>query len=169
MQAWDMSCFTPRDHFDPKTKQYNPRFPSFIQRVGRCDDDEVCVNGLGRGGGSRYGQHSVASCVKTQYFTRMVSNAGKSAGERHSIVDLEKKRVQMVVSKTDGSTPLEVDTFDVQALDAMGNTVQSKKCRDCKQLKSDPLEPQTDGLKVEATLLTTGAVAGILWLAILSG
>ena len=99
----------------------------------------------------------------------MISNAGKSAGERPPLLDLEGKRAQMVVSQVDGTTPLEVDTFDVETLNATGNAVQSKKCRDCLELKTDTFGPDIDGLKAEVTLLTTGAIAGILWLVVLSG
>ena len=164
-----MSCYLLRDYWDPTTGQYYPTFPALVRRSGHCDRDEICVDGLGRGGGSQYGQHSVATCVKTDYFTRMARNAGKPAEQRERLVDLGGTKARMVVSKADGSTPLEVDTFDVEAVDAMGNTVQSKKCRDCMELKTDTFGPTTDGLKAGVTLLTTGGMTGILWFAVLSG
>ena len=164
-----MSFYEFVSYIHPVTGQHYATFPVLKTRTGHCNNDEICVDGLGRGGGSRYGPHSVASCVSTQYFVRMIRNAGKPTGERQPLLDLGGKQARMVASKADGTTPLEVDTFGVVAVDAMGEAVQSNKCRDCMELKTDKFEPKTDGLKAQATLLTTGAVAGILWLAVLSG
>ena len=86
----------------------------------------------------------------------------------------------MVVSQPDGNTPLEVDKFTMQPLVAHDNTgtgdertavtpgVQSQ-CRDCMELETQQFVKGTERLKAQATLLTTGAAAGILWLALLSG
>ena len=78
-----------------------------------------------------------------------------------------------VVSQTDATTPIEVDTFNVDTwatgLVAATGGVHTKKCRECMNIKTDALEPKTDSLKVEATLLTAGGAAGILWLALMSG
>ena len=83
--------------------------------------------------------------------------------------------VSLVMSQIDGGTPIEVDTFEVGAwTDAdrqMGDkkAVQSKKCRDCLDLEIDKLAPDPEHLKLEATMLTAGAIAGILWVGIMSG
>ena len=161
--------FVPYPHPHPTPAQQFAAFPVLATRTGHCKDDEICVDGLGRGGGSRHGPHAVASCVSRQYFIRMIHNAGKPAGERESLTNLGGKQTRMMVSKADGNTPMEVDKFDVMAVDAVGEAVQSNQCRDCMELKSDTFEPSTKGLKAEATLLTAGAAAGILWLAVLSG
>ena len=165
MQDWEVSCYLIKAYYNHRNRKYFPTFPAPIRRSGRCNGDEICVNGLDR----QHGQRSPASCVRTDYFTRMISNSGKPAGERAPLSDLEGKRAQMVVSKLDGTTPLEVDRFDVKTFNATGNTVQTKECHDCLQLKTDTFGPDTNSLKAEATMLTTGAVAGILWLAVMSG
>lgn len=72
------------------------------------------------------------------------------------------------VSEEDQCTPLPLDKLNVAAL--AGNTnVQNKTCVDCVDMSTDRFGPKTDSLKVQATLLTTGAMAGILWLGFLSG
>ena len=86
----------------------------------------------------------------------------------------------MVVSQPDGSTPLEVDRFAVEPVIGTGQLgtngggtavvagVQSQ-CRDCMELETQQFVRGTEGLRAQATLLTTGAAAGILWLALVSG
>ena len=107
-------------------------------------------------------------CFKN-FFLRMINNSGKPADERDSLLDLGRKQVRMIASKEDGSTPQEVDMFSLVAMDSGGQAVQSNRCQDCLELKSDILTLKIDELKTETMLLTAGTVAGILWLAILSG
>ena len=164
-----MSFYQLVAYTNPRTGQHYNAFPVLQTRSGHCNDDEICVDGLGRGGGSRHGQHSVASCISKRYFVRMIGNAGKTAGERDSLSDLAGKQVRMMASKADGITPMEVDTFNFVAEDATGQVVQSNECQDCMELKTDTLGPKIDGLRMETRLLTAGTVAGVLWLAILSG
>ena len=79
------------------------------------------------------------------------------------------------ISETDGETPLAVDTLkfmswsgaDRQAGDA--DTVQHHQCRGCTDLEVAKVPPDTDGLELDATLLTAGGVAGIMWIALMSG
>ena len=86
----------------------------------------------------------------------------------------------MVVSQPDGNTPLEVDRFAVQPVvapdhlgtDGYGNAAISgvqSQCRDCMELETQQFVKGTEGLRAQARLLTTGAAAGILWLALASG
>ena len=166
MQAWELSCL---NFPDPYTGQWSQSYPLLTRRTGHCNEGEICVDGLGRGGWSRHGQHSVASCVSTQWFVRMIQNAGKPAGQRMPLVDLGGKQVRMMASRMDGVTPIEVDTFDITAVDGMGNLTQDEMCRDCTELKTRTLGPATDGLRAQVRLLSTGAFAGILWLAVMSG
>ena len=79
----------------------------------------------------------------------------------------------MVMSGVDGATPIEADTFDIMSwIDEVidpDKSMKENKCRDCMSLKADRLAADTKALKAEATLLTTGAMAGILWLGFMSG
>ncbi len=79
----------------------------------------------------------------------------------------------MVVSKPDLNTPLEVDKFNVEA-EVIGNddikdSGALDKCRDCMELETQQFKKGTESLKAEARLLTTGVMAGVLWLAVMSG
>ena len=169
MQAWELSCFVMMSVPDPSSGRYHHNYPVLARRTGFCNPDEICVDGLGRGGGSRHGPHSVASCVSTQYFVKMIGNSGRAAGERAPLVDFGGKGVRLVASEMDGRTPIEVDTFGVTAVDGSGGSVEEEKCRDCTELRTDVLEPKTEGLKAQVRLLTAGGAAGILWLAVMSG
>ena len=79
----------------------------------------------------------------------------------------------MLVSKPDQSTPIEVDTFDVEAEVAGNGDTASPgtvdKCRDCMDLETQQFKKGTESLKAGATMLSTGAIAGVLWLAVMSG
>ena len=77
-------------------------------------------------------------------------------------------RVRAVVSDLEGAAPTELDTLEIEA-GKQGVEVEKEVCRDCLDLGTGALPQGTDSLKVEARLLTTGAVAGVLWLAVMSG
>ena len=132
-------------------------------RNGHCAKNEICVPGLGAGI-SRSGRR-MASCVSTQFFVKYI-NSGNNGQQGF---DLGGMSASMVVGQLDGTTPMEVDTFEIDAETNTGRTMQKKTCRDCMELKSGQFGSETEALKVETTLLTTGAMAGVLWLAILSG
>jgi hypothetical protein len=74
----------------------------------------------------------------------------------------------MVVSKDDGSTPTEVDAFDIDAWPEVGS-MQRQECRDCMNIETEALGSDINALKAEVRLLTTGAAAGILWMALIAG
>ncbi len=133
------------------------------QRDGHCNDDEICVPGLGKER-SRSGK-VMASCVGTEYFVKYI-NWGEN--QRQSL-DLEGKTASMVVSRLDGTTPVEVDTFEADTETTIGGAVQTRRCRDCMELQTDRFAADTEGLKLGTRLLTAGAMAGVLWLAIGSG
>lgn len=145
---------------------------------GHCRDNEICVDGLGAD--RSLSGHLVASCVSTEHFVRMVgygSNSGNKTGLRTSLVG---GKANMMISEPDGTTPVEVDTLLIEpviATDHSGPTPErltaahsaQSKCRDCVDLRTEQFEKGTEGLRTQATLLTTGAAAGIMWLALLSG
>ena len=153
------------------------RRPSIIQRTAFCRLDEICITTM---------RHtSEANCVSIVYFNQIMSswNGAQSALEmvntmvqgdtRHTLnFDLGGTSASVIMSDTNGTTPIEVDTFDVQAGtsgQAAPAEKQTTKCRDCIDLETDKFKPSTDFLKTDVRLLHTGALAGILWLAIMSG
>lgn len=83
------------------------------------------------------------------------------------------KSAYMVMSDLNGANTIDADAFEVMSwIDTMieedGNMKESK-CRDCMNLGADSFADNTKALKVQATLLTAGATAGIFWLSVLSG
>ena len=132
------------------------------QRDGHCEDDEICVPGLGPAI-SRTGRR-MASCVKKFYFIKYL-NRGDN-GQRS--FNLSGMYASMMVSNMDGTVPEEVDMFDTEAGAESSGPVQSEKCRDCMALTTHPFAVRTEDLKAEVRMLRTGMIAGILWLAILS-
>ncbi len=149
--------------------------PQTIRRSAYCMPDEVCIT---------TNRHTTeANCVKSVYFTLTMNNwAGVQtanglltsieAGDPRDnpIYNFGNMSASMVLSDKNGTAPIEVDTFKTDAGLAEGEApVQSQKCRDCIDLETKPFEPDTSFLKTEVRLLTTGAAAGILWLAIMSG
>ena len=179
MQAYRTFCHRIIEDYDPWTGESNGTFahvPSF--KYGHCQDNEICVNGLGAQ--EAPSGHRVATCVSIEYFTRMIQYSQDRGNGSRSQTALEGSMASMMVSKPDASTPLEVDNFAVEpviATDHMGadgegaTAVQSvwSRCRDCVELETQQFEKGTEGLTARATLLTTGAAAGILWVFLLSG
>lgn len=151
------------------------RPPQTTRRTARCEPDEVCITTK---------RHTTeANCVKEVYFTLIMNNwngvqtangllnsieAGDSRNDPfHRLGNMT---ASMVLSNKNGTAPIEVDTFATDAGVTGGQVpMQSDKCRDCMDLETKPFQPETDSLKTEVKLLTTGAAAGILWLAIMSG
>ena len=155
-------------------------------RNGRCEDEEICIDG--KGGGKRKGGR-MAFCVSKQLFVRYVLRGEYANAEPRGMeLNLEGREAAALFSQSDGATPLEVDTLGIEAGRTSTSTStststgtgidqvpaapgQSIQCRDCIELNTDNLAPRTDYLKTEAKLLTTGASAaamGIMWLALMS-
>ena len=146
-----------------------------VRRSAYCMLDEVCITTLRR--------TSEANCVKASYFTRIMDNWNgvESANEMVGTMangdtkeflkfQLKNMSASMVLSNTNGTAPIEVDTFKAEAgFSGEVESTQSRKCRDCLELETEKFEPNTDFLKADVRLLTAGAAAGILWLAIMSG
>lgn len=139
-------------------------------RDGHCADHEICVPGPEptRAKPSR----RIAKCVSTQSFVNLINWANNNNDQQllQPGLNFEGMSVSTVLSLQDETTPTEVDAFQIEAQSIAGAPhVQKKSCRDCMELTSDQLGSGTGGLKVKATLLTTGGMAGLLWLAVLSG
>ena len=141
-------------------------------RDGHCADHEICIPGP-EPRRARPGRR-VAKCVSTQSFINLINWGNNNNNDQEPLLqpglDFEGMSISTVLSLKDGTTPTEVDSFQIEADSSAGAPrVQKKSCRDCTELTSDQLSSETGGLKVKATLLTTGGMAGLLWLAILSG
>ena len=141
--------------------------PVYHIRTGHCQDDEICVTGRA--------PRLMASCVKAWLFDDYhIDKDGKVQPMLNGeIFSLDKLTIYAAVSEEDASTAVEVSSMNVNAWNRQervdNGTVQAKKCRGCSELQTDVLEPKTDSLKVEATLMTAGAMAGIVWLSLMTG
>ena len=143
-----------------------PTAPSHRMTLGEegsCDEDEICLNGLWR----RTGFGAMARCVKQDDFRMMLDDGGESD------VRLGNRMASVVLSRKDGSMPLEAGSME--AAYAESGEVSTEKfddvyqtCQDCFELHTQKSTPRTDSLKVEASLVTAGAI-GVVWLAVLSG
>ena len=167
MQKYIYTCRRTELTYDELTGNVNGQRPVYRIRHGFCQDDEICVTG--------HEPSLMACCVKTWIFDdyHIDKNGILQPMLGGAIFSLDNLLVYAAVSKEDASTSVEmssmnVDTWNNQEI-ADDGIVQSKRCRNCMELRTDVLEPGTNSLKVQATLLTTGAAAGILWLGLMSG
>ena len=153
----------------PPSMRYN-----IVPRDRHCPQDHICVDGkrrhklgfLGNQGNADGWRDTrqEASCVPTNFFVEYIQ-----WGKRDQKgLNLEGKTASMVASQLNG-TPIEVDTFEADTETANGDTTQTKRCRDCMELQTDPFRADIESLQFGTRLLTTGAMAGVLWLAIASG
>ena len=127
-------------------------------RDGYCEDYEYCVDGFDF---NAYNQLThVALCVNRAEYLHYQEPASS-----RTEIEFGGRRANVMVSKSDKTTPLEVDSLTVQA----GLLDQSRKCRDYVELSTDIFQADTERLKTEVELLTTGAVTGIMLLALMSG
>ena len=143
-------------------------------RSRHCQDTEICVDGHhGPPGYTR----PVATCVGTMYFVRMLERGnngplsdifatGKS--ELEGFRNLEGLTASMMLSQSDKKTPLEVGAFHAKAGGAPdGTAVQEGQCKDCLDLETARFAKGTNSLEFDATILTAGALSGILWLSLM--
>ena len=144
-----------------------------IRQGGLCERDEVCVNGLGPGS-ARAQRRQWANCVKKSLFDETIyETSSDTSQDIQTVLDDRTSNAYMVMSDMGGSTAREVHTYDITSwvdgyVDPEGN-VKENRCQDCMSLKTERFAKNTKALKAEATLLTGGVAAGILWLGFLSG
>ena len=151
-------------------------FPRYRIREGHCDAMEICLDVVS----AQKPSVATASCNRVEIFEEWQLTKD---GVFKPMVDGEVFRPLMsmygVLSQTDESTPVEADSLEVDAWSragegsstGSGSQVQSQKCRDCVDIQLDKLNPQTDSLKIEATLMngiSTAAVGGMLWLTLVT-
>ena len=170
LQTYLITCAHYVEHRDPHGQFQEARLVH-SRRTGHCADHEICVDNL-RSNWAPAGPR-LAVCVRKQLFDGTMYGPGE--GESVMRIDqvLRKGNFQgayMVLSGSDGTTPTEVDAFNIDAWPEVGS-MQSQECRDCAMLETKALGSDINSLKAEARLLTAGvgATAGILWLALLAG
>ena len=196
LQSWTKTCYKFVTHHD---SQGIPSGSSLHQyrREGYCATDEICVNTYGSPLAGKRGP-LIAMCIaKSDYHPPL--DRQKSGLKRLLDAVLETIRVPpspkqpkidssdssggsgrssgatVSMSQADGQTPIEADTLKLATWNGADGqeiepgALQSHKCRDCTDLEVANLASDSDHLKLEARMLTTGAMAGILWIALMSG
>ena len=118
----------------------------------------------------------IAACVKVELFDSFDYSEkdgifrGMLGGDIFSLDDMQ---VYAAMSESDETTAMELSNLEVDASNSRKmvdeGAVQSFRCRNCVDLNTDSFNADTNALKVQATLLTSGAMTGILWLGLLSG
>jgi len=165
LSSFAYTCRRTVAHFRGITGEYLGRRPAYRTRKGQCDSSELCVDG--------FGSRTIASCVHAGLFDDFtLDKNGRIKGMVNGEV-FDVSKAHAALTGSDQFTPLETKAMDIGAwinsASLAKDSVQTKKCRNCVELGTDMLQPAPDSLKVEATLLTAGAVAGVLWLVLSSG
>ena len=160
LQAFEYSCSKTVNYWHALTNQYMGQRPAVRTRKARCSKEELCVDG--------FGTRRIASCVHNELFSDFTSDKnGQVRGMTNGEV-FDAKKMYTVMALQDQSVAIKARKLgiDVSGGQGKGGTTQSKNCVNCVDLETDLLEPGMDSLKIEATLMSTGAVAGVLWLAL---
>ena len=141
---------------------------------GECNSNEVCSSPKH----DRNGLPCVAKCVPGNLFKPMPDFNTRLEGHADLQEYLSGRMATAVMSHPDSKTPMAVENMELDAGiagssrvgGAVGLTSQ-KTCEDCVQLTSDRLAEGTDFLSTEVKVVgsVSAGVAGILWLAALSG
>ena len=170
MQRYKIRCETQFRPETPIRAARQGRINEIYARTGHCDDEEICLNVR-----TRSPNRKMASCNRVEIFEEW--DLGKD-GTFQPVVDgaVFEPIVSMygIVSRADKRTPIEVDKLEIDTWSSKDNVehgdVETKICRDCIDIQTNILAPQTDSLKVEARLLSGAAVAtaGILWLTLVT-
>lgn len=115
---------------------------------------------------SQRGWPQLASCIRKESFTEDDEDSNDNAQ-----IDLGGRQGRVVVSALDERTPLGMRGLELDARKRGGGLGQRRMCTDCFELQSGTFEQGTDSLKLQASVVGTGAAAavGVMWLAVLSG
>ena len=83
---------------------------------------------------------------------------------------LGNRRASVIISGTNGTTPLGVESLEVDiGTGGSGNVQQQQTCTDCFGLRTQKAAPNADFLATKATLMATTALTGLVWVAVFSG
>ena len=165
-QAFVFTCRKVVDQFRMTTGEYLGRGPIEQSFPGRCQPDELCVDG--------FGDAKIASCVHTALFDDyMIDKDGTVKGMLQGEIFDVGKAWAVIMKKDPENAPLKarklgIDAWNNAALPRDRKT-QRKTCVNCAEVETELLQPEINSLRLEATLMTAGAVGGILWLAMGAG
>ncbi len=138
---------------------YEPHIPPILDEEGECFSDEICMDGIFKD----RGYPALASCVTEEDFVE----------DENEDLDLGGLNAKITVTNLGSRRPVTMRKMEIKAAgpdsSASSSRTNHKTCGSCSDLAAGPLTPDVESLKVEASLMTAGAVAGILWIALASG
>ncbi len=167
MQQYVYNCKHMETTYSQATGAVIGSRPVFRLRDGHCANDEMCVQ--------IHSPNSMAACVKVYLFDdfQIDKNGivrGMLGGSFFSLDDMQ---MYASMSESDAKTVVELSRLEVDAWNGPESVdkaaAQSFRCRNCVDLNTGSFDADTNSLKVQATLLTSGAMTGILWLGLMSG
>ena len=198
LQSWSKTCYKFVTHYDDQGIPSGSSLHEY-RRDGYCRIEEICVNSFATPIAGKRGQQVAMCIAQSDFlppFDRSKNGIQrfldamlgavrgsistpkqpKTDGRESSGGSRETSSGATIsVSQVDGQTPINADTLNLAAWNGDRGQVeeagapQSHKCRDCTDLEVARLASDTNHLKLEARMLMTGTMAGILWIAILSG
>ena len=111
----------------------------------------------------------IASCVHHTLFDDfMADKNGQVRGLKDGEI-FNPTKMYAVMAQHDESVALKARKMGIITWDSSSGSgaKQEKNCVNCADVETDLLQPGVDSLKVEATLMSTGAIAGVLFLSAL--
>ena len=109
----------------------------------------------------------LASCVRDENYQYVEDDDDVEA--------LAGQRAQITITALDESVPERMQQLGIGAAgrpDRYGGSGELgtiKECVQCSELMTDTFAPDTQSLKIEASVMTAGAMAGIFWITLASG
>ena len=159
-------------NFEPGP-QPEPRI--FVER-GSCEP-QICVNSMPHESpGVR-----VATCVDPKKFLPSPRKPGAidqaaegegSIGPQYLLREIGKQRAGVTFSRSDASEVIELDALEVDVGvqgGEGGGQLQQQSCKDCYGMRTKPAPEHADSMKIEATLMATAALTGVIWVTIFAG
>ncbi len=126
----------------------------------------------------------MATCVNTNKFLpsprdwgefpqgaqRPGDNGGQYVGD--ALREIGQKKAGIAVSRADGSQVIGLNALEVDVGVRGGDDegkVQQQRCKDCYGMQTRTAPPDADFMNIEATLMATAAMAGIIWVTVFAG
>ena len=139
---------------------YSQHIPPVLAEDGECYPDEICIDGIFKD----RGYPSLASCVTEEDFV----------DDEDITEDLGGLNARVTVTALDAREPVRMRNLEIKAARGRGSSSRAgsssrQHCGQCSDLSAGPLAADVDSLKVEASLMTAGAMAGVIFIALASG
>ena len=157
-----------------------PAEPRLFAEHGACAEHEICVNSM------PHEVHGVpvATCVDMKTFLptprdsediRQGTQGQGSITEQQlgsKLHQIGAKKAGIAFSKQDASSVIELNALEVnvgmQGHDR-GVDLKQQACKDCYGMKTQVAPAGADFMKIEATLMATAVMTGVIWVTVFAG